>query len=138
MASRHGTQRRYGEGCRCEDCKRTHRTAAREYRQRRDNGLTRPPVAVVPVPGGPAAGEPGRVEAGVAAEIEGLGAVRPGVAATALALARLMDGPAQTAKPAAAKVLASLLDRLRQASAHGRRGNLALVRQMSEKGNASG
>ena len=36
----------------------------------------------------------------------------------------------------AAKALASLLDRLRSASAQGRRGNLAVVRTMTEKGDA--
>ena len=38
--------------------------------------------------------------------------------------------------PAAAKVLATLLDRLRSASAYGRRGGLALVRTMTDKGGA--
>jgi hypothetical protein len=61
--------------------------------------------------------------------------LRPGLAQVALALARLMNNPrAVNQQPAAAKALASLLDQLRQVSAHGRRGNLALVRQMSEKG----
>ena len=37
----------------------------------------------------------------------------------------------------AAKVLAGLLAKLRSASAHGRRGNLALARTMTEKGRAT-
>jgi hypothetical protein len=36
--------------------------------------------------------------------------------------------------PAAAEVLAALLDKQRSASARGRRGGLALVRAMAEKG----
>jgi len=44
----------------------------------------------------------------------GLADLRPGLAQVALALARPMDNPrAVSSKPAAAKVLASLLDRLR-------------------------
>jgi hypothetical protein len=37
---------------------------------------------------------------------------------------------------AAAKVLVALLDKLRSTSARGRRGGLALVRTMTEKGSA--
>jgi hypothetical protein len=52
-------------------------------------------------------------------------------------MARLLDNPkAVNQQPAAAKVLAALLDRLRSASARGRRGELALVRTMPEKGGA--
>ncbi|MGO8963739.1 hypothetical protein [Mycobacterium sp.] len=78
----------------------------------------------------------GPVESGVAAEISDLAAeVRPGLAQAALALARILDNPkVVNQQPAAAKVLAGMLDRLRSASAHGRRGGLALVRTMTEKG----
>jgi hypothetical protein len=83
------------------------------------------------------AGGSGPVEAGVEAEIAGLTEARPGIAQAALAMARVLDNPrAVNQQPAAAKALASLLDRLCSASARGRRGNLALVRQMSEKGGA--
>jgi hypothetical protein len=53
----------------------------------------------------------------------------------ALALARILDNPkAVNQQPAAAKVLASLLEKLRSASARGRRGR-GLVRTMTtEKG----
>jgi hypothetical protein len=52
-------------------------------------------------------------------------------------LARILDNPkAVGSQPAAAKVLASLLDKLRSVSARGRRGGLALVRTMTEKGGA--
>jgi hypothetical protein len=40
--------------------------------------------------------------------------------------------------PAAAKVLVTALDTLHKGSAQGRRGSLALVRTMTEKGNESG
>jgi hypothetical protein len=54
----------------------------------------------------------------------------------ALALARLMDNPrAVNQQPAAAKVLISMLDKLRSASPAGRRG-LAVVREMTKKGGA--
>lgn len=57
---------------------------------------------------------------------------RPGLAQAALALARIMDDPKSRAQqPAAAKVL-SALEKLRSASALGRRG-LALVRTITDK-----
>jgi hypothetical protein len=52
-------------------------------------------------------------------------------------MARLLDNPkAVNQQPATAKELAALLERLRSASARGRRGGLALVRTMPEKGGA--
>jgi hypothetical protein len=45
-----------------------------------------------------------------------------------------LDNPkAISQQPAAAKTLATLLDKLRSASVRGRRGNLALVRTMTAK-----
>jgi hypothetical protein len=131
MAVSHGTQRRYVDGCRCEECKEAHRVSARQYRERRANEQTGPvavPSVVVP--------DPGPVELGVQEEIGVLAAnARPGVAQATLALARILDNPkALNQQPAAAKVLAALLESLRSASAHGRRGNLAVVRTMTEKG----
>jgi hypothetical protein len=81
---------------------------------------------------------PGPVESGVTAEIDGLAAqARPGLAQAALALARVLDNPrAVNQHAAAAKVLSSLLDKLRAASARGRRGGLAVVRTMTEKDGA--
>jgi hypothetical protein len=71
------------------------------------------------------------------AEIAGLAEGRPGLAAAALAMARIMDNPkAVSSQPSAAKVLASLLDKLRSASAQNRRGRLAVVRTMSDRGGA--
>ena len=81
---------------------------------------------------------PGRVESGVAVEIDGLASqARPGLAQAALAVARVLDNPrAVNQHAAAAKVLSALLDKLRAVSARGRRGGLAVVRTMTEKGGA--
>jgi hypothetical protein len=51
-------------------------------------------------------------------------------------MARILDNPKATNQRAAAKVLSALLDKLHSASARGRRGGLALVRTMTEKGGA--
>jgi hypothetical protein len=52
-------------------------------------------------------------------------------------MARILDNAkAVNQQPAAAKVLAAMLEKLRSASARGRRGGLALVRTMTEKGGA--
>lgn len=52
-----------------------------------------------------------------------------------MALSRILDSSrAASAQPAAAKVLAVLLDTLRKGSAQSRRGSLAVVRTMVEKG----
>jgi hypothetical protein len=84
---------------------------------------------------------PGPVETGVAAELGTLHAAsdRPGLAQTALALARLMDDSrAVNQALAAARVLGSLLDKLRSASARGQRGPLAIMREMATGGHALG
>jgi hypothetical protein len=48
-----------------------------------------------------------------------------------------MDNPrAINQQPAAAKVLAAVLEKLHSASARGRRGHLAMVPTMTEKGGA--
>jgi hypothetical protein len=82
--------------------------------------------------------EAGPVESGVQDEIGGLAAqARPGLVQAALAMARILDNPRATnQQPAAAKVLAALLEKLRSASAHGRRGRLAIVRTIAQNGGA--
>jgi hypothetical protein len=131
MTLRHGTRYRYSKGCRCDDCAEAARIYHRDYRLRK---LVGPVVVDVPDSGD----GPGPVKAGVTEEIDGLAAqARPGLAQAALAVARVLDNPrAVSSHPAAAKVLASLLDKLRAASARGRRGGLALVRTMTEKDGA--
>jgi hypothetical protein len=52
-------------------------------------------------------------------------------------MARILDNPkAISSQPPASGVLTSLLDKLRSASAQGRRGRLAVVRTQTEKGGA--
>jgi hypothetical protein len=59
------------------------------------------------------------------------------LAAAALALARILDNPkAVSTQPAAAKILAVLLEKLSAASARGHGGHLASVRTMTRKGDA--
>ncbi len=80
--------------------------------------------------------EPAPVESAVVAELDTLSAAtdRPGVAQTALALARILDNPrAVSSQPPAAKVQVSLLDKMRSASVQGRRCRLSLVRTMTDE-----
>jgi hypothetical protein len=126
MAANHGTRRRCNEGCRCEACAAANNAYQQEYRQRRVSPPVTPPVS-----------DAGPVESGVMAEIDGLAAqARPGLAQVALAVARVLDNPRAVNQHAAAKVLSVLLDKLRSVSARGRRGGLAVVRTMTEKGGA--
>jgi hypothetical protein len=130
MAGRHGTRLRYNEGCRCGDCTEANRVY---FRRRREPKLLAPAaIDSLTAAGASQPSEPGPVESGVEAEIAGLAEARPGLTAIALALGRLMDDPkAVNQKPAAAKTLAALLDKLRSASAARRRGNLAVVKSMT-------
>lgn len=133
MAARHGTRRRYNEGCRCAGCTSANAAYQQRYR-RRPAAVTETATESVQPPAGP-----GPVEAGVWSELAGLAEARPGLAQAALAMARLLDNNrALSSQPAAAKVLASLLDKLRSSSAPGRRGNLAVVRDMTTRGTVSG
>ena len=133
MTVRHGTRYRYTQGCRCDDCKNANTLYLRRRKERLLTGEATPAANVAPDPDP----GPGRVELGVAAEIDGLAAqARPGLAAAALAVARILDDPrAINQQPAAAKVLISMLEKLRSASPAGRRG-LAVVREMTKKGGA--
>jgi hypothetical protein len=99
------------------------------YRERR---------SLAPVPNRtPEASSPGPVESGVEAEIAGLAESRPGLAQIALALARIMDNPrALSSQPPAAKVLTTVLDKLHSVGAQSRRGRLAVVRTLTERGGA--
>jgi hypothetical protein len=137
--AKHGTRSRYLADCRCNECKNAQRLYQRRYRERKANGLTRPCVAVQ----APEAEQvvhhvpPGPVELAVESELRDLVAaqLRPSLAAVALAMARILDGRVPTPKPAAAKVLVTVLDALRK-SAQGRRGNLAVVKSMTKKSGA--
>jgi hypothetical protein len=78
---------------------------------------------------------PGSVEAAVESKLAGLAAAqeRPGLAALAVALPKLMDGPAVATKPAAAQRLMELLGTLAKGSSR-RRRKLQVVREMADKG----
>jgi hypothetical protein len=97
--------------------------------------LRRAAVVVLPEQQVAVVSEPGPVERAVAEEVAGLAAAdaRPGLAAGALALARVLDNPrVPSAHPPAVKVLVMVLDTLHKGSAR-RRGGLELVRTMSGK-----
>jgi hypothetical protein len=130
MTIKHGTDRRYSDGCRCDECREAHKLKAREYRDGKRGGLTRPALltAVMSME----SSNPGPVELAVESELAGLTGAqkRPGLAQTALALARLMDGPAVTSKPAAAQRLVDILNALSKGSSQ-RRRKLAVVKSMT-------
>jgi hypothetical protein len=142
MAAKHGTRRRYVEGCRCDDCAEAQRTYQRDYRDRKANGL--PTVSRLPrrpqdAKPDPELSGPGTVESGVEAELAGLAqaAARPGLVQVALSLARILDNPRPMGQqPAAAGKLADILDRLRKGSARGRRRGLSVVKAMVDPGGA--
>jgi hypothetical protein len=134
MSANHGTHSRYAQGCRCDDCREGHRLKAREYSQRKSAGLNRARVHDLPTAPAVENSTPGPVESGVQAEIGAVVAERPGLAAIALAMARLLDDPAaRNQAPAASKVLVSVLDALGKVAAPRRRSHLALVREMTTK-----
>jgi hypothetical protein len=107
----------------------------RQYRERVANGTTRPAPLVTQLPAEAA----GPVESAVQEEIRGLAQaqLRSALVAIGAAMARVLDSTPPTPKPAAAKVLVTVLDTLNK-SAQGRRGNLAVVRDMTAKGGAPG
>jgi hypothetical protein len=131
---------RYTRGCRCDVCKVAERDYQRNrYRRQRGLPVDSPEGSPLLVASADGQGEAGPVESAVQAELHSLHAAtdRPGLAQIALTLARILDNPkAVSTQPAAAKVLAALLDKLRSASARGRRGKLSVVRTMTDKGGA--
>ena len=137
-----GSESSYAAGCRCDLCKRAAADARRERRRREREAVGeldpadmggRPLVSIPEC--GPSTSDYlhiGVVEA-VSLEIDGLGAnLRPGLAAAALALARILDNPrAVSTQPAAAAQLVNILGQLRK-SASGAKPKLAAVRQMTK------
>ncbi|MHA4848779.1 hypothetical protein L1080_004425 [Rhodococcus sp. MSC1_016] len=103
---------RYLAGCRCETCKLAQSTYTRARRQAKKSGVAQPRENVAPSPTTPTPAAPGpsaptdeeSVVAGVREEIAGfVGAEdHPGLIATALALARILDTPSAIAQHAAA------------------------------------
>jgi hypothetical protein len=78
MTIKHGTDRRYSDGCRCDECREAHKLKAREYRDRKRRGLTRHAflTAVMSME----SSGPGLVELALESELAGLAAaqLRPG------------------------------------------------------------
>jgi hypothetical protein len=136
MGPRHGSRRRYNDGCRCDDCKAAEASYRASYRQRKANGdPIGPKGSVVQMSQATALDPvgPGPVEEAVRLEIADLtqAQARPGLAQTALALARIMDNPKATnQQPAAASKLTEILDKLHK-GADARKSRLASVRQMT-------
>ena len=135
---RHGHSYGYKRGC---DLCRTEAAQAKRELRARKRGLRPVPdanaseaVADVRQDVAPEANaSPGPVVAAVRAELDALGDLTgwQGVAAAAVAMARILDHPnLATTQPSAAKVLASLLWTLRQ-NAVPRRGRLAVVEAMT-------
>lgn len=141
MAAQHGTRTRYNAGCRCDDCVK----ASRDYdKQRRLNRAAAKvgagKVSQLPAVSSVHVSEPGRVESGVLAEIDGLStaASRQGLVEIAIALARVLDSPLAIAQhPSAAHRLSETLDKIRKGS-ETRQGKLAAVRSMTRTNKATG
>lgn len=145
MVSKEGHGRaKYNLGCRCDHCKR----AESEYQKGRrrefaesvgDTSQMQPPDLSLITSrvtcineAGPRANIAAAVESAVSVEIEALGThPRPGLVATALALARILDNPkAVSTQPSAAATLAKLLDTLHKSGVGGK-PKLATVRRMT-------
>ena len=134
MASPHGNRNGYIAGCRCDRCKASQRVHQQEYRGRVADGTVRPRAPSSAAMFGPLPPSgPGRVEAAVGQEIEGLplAAARPALVKTAVSLAKILDNPrAVSQQPAAAGKLVDILDRLHKGSV-ARRGGLRAVKAMT-------
>ncbi len=134
----HGTRSCYVGGCRRPECREAESAYQRARRRRRAPLASVPALPAAPaepVERGPVVpvAEPGRVEAGVLAEIDGLTTAhnRPGLVQGALAMARLLDSPLNTAQhPQAMGRLEAVLDKLRK-GADSRKSWLAEVRKMT-------
>jgi len=142
MAAKHGTRRCYVGGCHCDACKAANRNYERERLARRAHGEApsrRPTVVTLPEQQVSQPIGPGRVEAAIGQEIEGLplAATRPAIVETAVSLAKILDNPrAMSQQAAAAGKLADILDRLHKGVAP-RRGGFALVPTTVEKGHGA-
>ena len=127
----HG-RRGYRQGCRCEQCKSSESKYQRDLKRRKQFGDL---ASVAEFPAGESVSAGESVESAVRSEIEALSAPRPGLVATAIALARVLDDPRATStKPAAAGKLADMLETLRKAG-DPKKSRLASVRSMTS-GNA--
>lgn len=97
MAADHGTRSRYNAGCKCELCANAERQYKRDRRakKREQAGTSAPAASVIaqlPAAAAPATESGETVEQSVQREIDKRDtSARPGLVATALALARVLD-----------------------------------------------
>ena len=130
----HG-RRRYQQGCRCDQCRLAEAEYQKRNRQRRAakalKAVQDQPESDDTEPSEDAAG-PVSVVAAVALEVDGLAGVdgKPGLVATALAMAKILDNPVAIAQhPAAAARLMDLMSDLRKGGKK-QHGKLAAARDM--------
>lgn len=156
----HGTDRGYrycragSDGGRCDPCKDAHADAeANRAAARRGLSEPQPPsfddvreASVVALPKSRPAvvdAEPGPTEQGVidrctTGDLVAAAQRMPDLAASCRALARIMDDPRQvTTMPSAHRQLMAGVAKLETAAASNRRGRLASVARMSQRGPAS-
>ena len=139
-----GSRQSYAEGCRCEACKAAQSQYMREWKARKAGAdieaprMGRPPkgssASVTVLPGSLPSGSAGAVEQAVMEELASLTSAetKKGIAAGALAMARILDNPLALAQqPAALARLQSALEELRKGSQK-RRGRLASVQAMTK------
>lgn len=136
--AQHGTRSRYTAGCHCDACK----LAEAEYQKARRHGVSKvtPITSATEIPTTPKEREVGAVETGVLGELDGIAMAdaRPGMKATAIALARVLDNPLTVAQhPSAAHRLTEILTTLRK-GAEKKSSRLAAVREMSRPKEAAG
>jgi hypothetical protein len=131
MASKHGTRTRYRSGCRCDLCTWAETNYRADLRMRKNSGGTVRPNRLADVPA-PKPSKPGPVETATVAEVARYVETRPALAAACVALAAVLDSPAQTAKPSAARVLATILNELAKGASRPP-GKLSVVRGMTRK-----
>jgi len=120
---------RYQRGCRCATCKEANRSYQRSHRSKRTlRAVTTPPADET-------SGVTGPVETAVESQLAGLPSAqeRPGLAAIAIALARVLDDPSAVPHfAAAAHRLTEVLTTLTKSST--RRTRLSAVRNMTQRG----
>lgn len=147
---KHGLEGYRKRRCRCKVCLAANTAYMRRYRARR-RGLSEPPpsadenevsVTVLPAPAD-VDPEPGLTEQGVidrctTGDLVAAAQRMPDLVASCRALARIMDDRRQVpTQPSAHRQLMMGMAKLETAAAFGRRGRLASVAEMSQRGPAS-
>jgi hypothetical protein len=139
----HGTRSKYTHGCRCAPCVAANTAYGQLQRKRRNKRASLASVSSLPGQSAAHQGQTlatGRVESSVIAELAALNspAKWPGLAESALAMARILDNiEFSTTHPSAGRQLTAMLTKLHDASA-GRVGKLARVASMSRSTSGEG